>query len=356
MIAALFAAAALAGLASAEKRLIAFGDDNSTWLTPDQINALQSIPGQRGSFRDITDFQNKSYPALDETAIPDAPIHQELVEGFFDLLDKDGILKTITHLAEYHNRYYTQRTGRDAVEWLMEQYKEAAAGNPNVRIELFEHSWVQPSLIVSITGKSETSSAETVVLGGHIDSIAGSSTARAPGADDDASGSATILEVFRTMMKNRFQPDRTVEFHAYAAEEVGLRGSADIANYYRSVGRNVVSMVQWDMVGYPADTTTPIGLTTDRVSPVLTTFVGKLIDAYSGLPHEPSTCGYGCSDHASWEAINVASSFPFECKFGNHNPAIHTANDDTSRISAARCNEFAKLGIGYVVEMGLTDK
>jgi len=52
----------------------------------------------------------------------------------------------------------------------------------------------------------------------------------------------------------------------------------------------------------------------------------------------------------------VASSFPFECKFGNHNPAIHTANDDTSRISEARCNEFAKLGIGYVVEMGLTDK
>jgi leucyl aminopeptidase len=356
MLAALLAAAALAGLGSAEKRLIAFGDDNSTWLTPDQINALQSIPGQRGSFRDVTDFQNKSYPALDETAIPDEPIHQELVEGFFDQLDKEGIMKTITHLSEYHNRYYTQRTGRDAVEWLMEQYKEAAAGSPNVRIELFEHSWVQPSLIVSITGKSEIFSAETVVLGGHIDSIAGSSTARAPGADDDASGSATILEVFRTMMKNRFQPDRTVEFHTYAAEEVGLRGSADIANYYRSVGRNVVSMVQWDMVGYPADTTTPIGLTIDRVSPVLTTFVGKLIDAYSGLPHEPSTCGYGCSDHASWEAINVASSFPFECKFGNHNPAIHTANDDTSRISEARCNEFAKLGIGYVVEMGLTDK
>ena len=43
---------------------------------------------------------------------------------------------------------------------------------------------------------------------------------QAPGADDDASGSATILEVFRTMMKNRFEPDRTVEFHAYAAEEV----------------------------------------------------------------------------------------------------------------------------------------
>ena len=40
-----------------------------------------SIPGQRGSFRDVTDFQNKSYPALDETAIPTEPIHQELVEG-----------------------------------------------------------------------------------------------------------------------------------------------------------------------------------------------------------------------------------------------------------------------------------
>lgn len=337
--------------AGVEKRLIAFSETESRWMTPDEVEGMIGIPGRRNNFRDITDVKPTNR-TLDESAIPEEPVHKDLVEGLVEYLDKDGIESTITQLQSYFNRYYTTKDGADAVDWIESQYKAAAGTRTDIVIDKFEHSWLQPSLVVKILGTGRFS-AETIILGAHIDSIAGGATSRAPGADDDGSGSATILEVFRTLVKGGFTPERTIEFHHYAAEEVGLRGSAAVATEYDRLGRNVVSMVQWDMVGYPANTVDPIGLTTDYVSPVLTEFVGKLVDVYSGLTHTTSTCGYGCSDHASWTAVRVPSSFPFECPFGKHNPAIHTTNDLLSAMSMDRANGFAKLGIGYAVEMSL---
>lgn len=336
-------------------RKIDFGAERAAeFLSASQVNGL-SAPGTKGNFFDVTDYP--SPPELKGTncsglcAIPDEINRKELVEGYLNELNEKGVEATITHLSSYFTRYYTTKTAVEAVAWLKNQYAAAAAGRTDVDIVEYEHTWAQPSLIVTIPGKDRN--AETVVLGGHIDSTAGGATAASPGADDDASGSAAVLEVFKVLMKNGFQPDRTVEFHAYAAEEVGLRGSADIAKFYADTGRQVVSMVQFDMVGYPKNTVTPIGLTQDYVDSTLTAYVGKLINAYSVVPWEDSTCGYACSDHASFQREGYPSSFPFETKFGPHNPAIHTANDVISGMSIERCNEFVKFGVGYIVELGL---
>ena len=360
------------------KRLIAFGAGDEHWLTQAQIAAMVGLPGTRRNWTDETDrvagalirSESSVRPAISPRTvaygcvIPPTPTlnpqipkdiaHRELVSGFCNSVDVKGAERTIEHLSTaYSTRYYTTNTGRAAVEWLLEQYREAAGNRPDVVIQLFEHSFgVQPSLIVTVPGQGATAG-ETVILGGHIDSTAGAAGSPAPGADDDASGSATVLEVFRTLMKNGFQPDYTVEFHAYAAEEVGLRGSQAVAQEYARLDRKVRSMVEMDMVGFPADTRTPVGLTTDNVDPELTAYVGKLIDAYSVLPHEASVCGYACSDHASWERVGVPSSFPFECRFGSHNPAIHSTNDVLSRMSVERVNEFVKIALGYVVELSL---
>eukprot|EP00036_Acanthoecidae_sp_10tr_P010451 CAMPEP_0182923970 /NCGR_PEP_ID=MMETSP0105_2-20130417/5766_1 /TAXON_ID=81532 ORGANISM="Acanthoeca-like sp., Strain 10tr" /NCGR_SAMPLE_ID=MMETSP0105_2 /ASSEMBLY_ACC=CAM_ASM_000205 /LENGTH=363 /DNA_ID=CAMNT_0025061719 /DNA_START=22 /DNA_END=1113 /DNA_ORIENTATION=- len=336
-------------------RLLQFSENNVSWVPIAQIeefSANSSSP--HPNFFDVTDsiLRSRAPRAREAVAIPQEPIHDELVRGYLEQLAPDGAFETITKLSSYFTRYYTSTTGRDAVLWLKDEYEKAAGNRPDVQIELFEHTWLQPSLVVTLYGKGDNRD-ETVVLGGHIDSTAGAATAEAPGADDDASGSAVVLEVFRTLMVNRYEPDRTVEFHAYAAEEVGLRGSQAVAENYDTFGRNVVSMLQMDMVGYPLNTNTPIGLTTDFVNEPLSTFVGKCITTYSRLTHQPSTCGYACSDHASWTKVNVPSCFPFESKFGTHNPAIHTKNDVVENMSRDRTNEFVKFGLGYVVELSL---
>src|SRR5690606_7435874 len=98
-----------------------------------------------------------------------------------------------------------------------------------VTVEFFQHPGItpQPSVILTIPGS--TLPDEIVILGGHQDSTRSGCSSNAncvaPGADDDASGIAVLTEVIRVALANDFAPQRTVQFMAYAAEEVGLVGS-----------------------------------------------------------------------------------------------------------------------------------
>lgn len=72
---------------------------------------------------------------------------------------------------------------------------------------------------------------------------------RAPGADDDGTGTVNLIEAFRVLVASGFAPSTPVEFHWYAAEEVGLLGSQAIATSYKSAGKSVKAFMQLDMSG-----------------------------------------------------------------------------------------------------------
>jgi leucyl aminopeptidase len=89
--------------------------------------------------------------------------------------------------------------------------------------------------IARIQGAKAVEDESLVIIGAHLDSINLSDpslTARAPGADDDGSGTTTLLETFHVLAEAGYLPDRTVELHWYAAEEPGIFGSQDVANKY----------------------------------------------------------------------------------------------------------------------------
>jgi Zn-dependent M28 family amino/carboxypeptidase len=68
--------------------------------------------------------------------------------------------------------------------------------------------------------------------------------ARAPGADDDGSGTVTILAAFRALVRAGVRPGVPVEFHWYAAEEGGMLGSREVARAYYEQGVPVAAMTQ----------------------------------------------------------------------------------------------------------------
>lgn len=348
------------------KRLIAFNESFATWMTPEEVQALIQ-PGRLNNFADITDHP-VSIPVdnllkeieITANAIPTRPIQQAEVGRIIrDFLCAPGAdcaalsWATVVSLSAYRTRWHTQPTGREAVEWLRDQYRTAAGARlgRDISVELFAHTWVQPSLIVRMTGRNPQLASQIVIIGGHIDSTAGAATAVAPGADDDASGSATVFSAFTSLVRSGFVPDRTVEFHAYAAEEAGLLGSAAVAALYRRENRNVVTMTQFDMVCYSPRRT--VGITSDFTNPQLSSFITQLITSYTNMQHAPSRCGYACSDHGSWNRNNYAAAFPFETPFGQQNPNIHTARDTLANCDRQYMGEFVKLAVSYVVEMGL---
>lgn len=282
---------------------------------------------------------------------------QSVVTPLLAQMQASNIGQTIVDLSGYTNRYYTSSSGVNASNWLKQRWTSMASGRADITVEQFTHSgWAQKSVIATIQGTDNGS--EVVVMGAHLDSInqsgGSAETMRAPGADDDASGVASLTEVLRALVSANYKPRRTIKLMAYAAEEVGLRGSQDIARSFATAGTNVVGVLQLDMTNYKG-AAADIYLFSDYTDASQNTFLSNLIATYlPTLTVGTDRCGYACSDHASWNAQGYAASMPFESSFAADNPNIHSANDTYASMGsqAEHSLKFARLAAAYAVELG----
>lgn len=106
------------------------------------------------------------------------------------------------------------------------------------------------NLGVVLPGRDASRAREAIVITGHYDSRASDvmdAASDAPGAVDDGSGTAMVLEMARVMMNE--DPAISVYFVAVAGEEQGLVGSAHLAKRLKAEGIQVVAMVSIDIAG-----------------------------------------------------------------------------------------------------------
>ncbi|MCP3102380.1 M20/M25/M40 family metallo-hydrolase [Myxococcus sp. K15C18031901] len=292
-------------------------------------------------------------PAAAELTVPSYTLDSATtVNKLIAVLAESNIRSTINTMSAYTTRYYTSTTGVSSANWLRTHWASLGAGRSDVTVELFNHAaWAQPSVILTIQGTTLPN--QVVVVGGHLDSTSSGSTA--PGADDNASGIASFTEVIRAAMAVGYRPARTVKFIGYAAEEVGLRGSKEIAAYFKNNGVDVVGVLQLDMTNYPSTRSdVKVGVVTDYTNAAQNTFLRNLITTYVGIKQANSTCGYACSDHASWYNQGFAASIPHEALVPEGNPYIHTVNDTIARSgsTANHALHFAKIAAAFVAELG----
>ena len=299
-------------------------------------------------------FQGDMYFAK-KAVFTDYSIDQaSLVAPLVAQVDEPSIRSMIEKLASFNTRFYKSETGVKSSEFIRDTWADLAKNRNDVKVELVQHkNWPQASIVMTIQGSEK--SEEIVIVGGHADSIAGmfGGAGRAPGADDNASGIATITEVIKVLMANDYKPKRTVQFMGYAAEEVGLLGSKDIAASYKAKGANVIGVMQLDMTLNKGSADQDIVMMSDFTNGAQNEFLGKLIDEYVKVKWGYSRCGYGCSDHASWTANGYPASIPFESTMEDINHKIHTANDTLQNAGgdAKHAAKFAKLATAFVVEL-----
>lgn len=323
--------------------------------------AFSYSPQAHIRFFDITDFPETVVAgqlaslADGDVSIQAFPTSLTQVSAVNTLISRFNINTVQTNLqtfSGFYNRYYRSTTGVESAQWLFDRVSAiiSSSGSTRATVRKVTHSFSQFSVVATIPGTS----AKTVVVGAHQDSInIASATGRAPGADDDGSGSMAILEAFRTILTDSRisggQAPNTIEFHWYAGEEAGLLGSQAIFQQYASQGKVVAAMLNQDMVGYSPRN--QFGVITDNTNAALNTFVKRVIDQYASIGYVESTCGYACSDHASATRSGYPASFVFEAAFANSNPAIHQTTDTIDRVNFAHVNEHGKLILGFLTEL-----
>lgn len=197
-----------------------------------------------------------------EEPVPDADIPRIVHE-----IDATNIERTIRKLVAFGTRNTlsaqdsSQRGIGAARDWLYGEFHKIADESQG-RLTVTMQTFTQPvgprvptptrltNLIATLNGVEPTAQKRIYLVSGHYDSMCSSPTDAehdAPGADDDASGVAAVLEMARVMSHFRF--DATLVFAAVAGEEQGLLGSTYLAEQKKAEGAQLEGMFTNDIIG-----------------------------------------------------------------------------------------------------------
>lgn len=281
-----------------------------------------------------------------------APIKPKLSQGDIknqlEKLDVDNILAWMTQMESWETRHHETPSGLTTPHQLLNIYRSLTPSHrQDVRIDLVAHTGSeQSSLRVRIEGQSQPE--EIIILGSHLDTIHPRNNKFAPGADDNASGTATNIEIFRGLMQQEFKPQRSIEIHAYAAEEIGLVGSQEMAEDYAAQNKKVQAMLQMDMNGY-TQSDAAIHFISNGTDHRLTQDLITLAKKHLNVPVRSGRLFFGSSDHASWRRQGYPVAFPTENPRA-FNRSIHTDKDTMRQInSPEQIHAFAQLGWLYLL-------
>jgi Zn-dependent M28 family amino/carboxypeptidase len=149
-----------------------------------------------------------------------------------------------------------------AASWIRAEFDRISKESPGrlvVTLDSFEQPPSPPriaqavgitNIVATLPGTDPGPNARILVISGHYDSMPTSvldSASAAPGADDDASGTAAVLELARVMSRYRYRA--TIVFMAVAGEEQGLHGSAHWAKAAKDANMNIEAMLDNDIIG-----------------------------------------------------------------------------------------------------------
>ncbi|KAG7861925.1 hypothetical protein KL939_000946 [Ogataea angusta] len=270
-------------------------------------------------------------------------LHQDTVNGLIERINETRITAQLRHLAgAFPHREFNSDTGESfAVEI------ESLLRDTGVSVDIHHHGWRQPSLIAKIPGTQHSK----VVVGCHLDSVNLVPFLSSPGVDDDLSGIVTLLEAIRILQQKPPEIRQSLEFHFYAAEEPGLRGSLDIlANY-----TDIVAFLQQDMTGFSAGAPPHFGVVEDYAAESLTKYVKRLIGTYCTIPYRSTRCGQICSDHSAALINGFPAVYVLESELAASNPYIHTEHDTLEHIDVGHVAQHVRLVLAFALETALME-
>ena len=252
-------------------------------------------------------------------------------------------------------------TGLSAAEMQDSIEKERSAGfsvpldssvDVTLKIET-QHATVN-NVLAFLPGKTD----EYVIVGAHYDHLGrGDSHSLAPsqigqihpGADDNASGTAGVLELARVFAPLAGKLDRGILFANFAGEELGLLGSAEWVKEPTRPLEKAVVMLNMDMIGRIKDAKVFIGGVGTG-----STLKSALEDAAqgSGFRLEYSESGYSSSDHTSF----VTRKIPVLFFFSGLHADYHKPSDTWDKINSSAAAQLLNLVSKVSVELADADE
>lgn len=273
------------------------------------------------------------------------------VEEMVAAVSKARLTSHVQILEDFQTRHTYTQGNTDAGNWIFAFF--TGLGIEVERHQFTYGSHTEENIIARIPGTTHPE--EIIAISGHFDSTSEQPLALAPGADDDASAIAGVLEA--AVILRDYQFERTLEFMCYNAEEQGRRGSIAIATDYQAAGTNLVAVINSDMIGYwPTDWERDLDVAYEPVSEWLADHVIAVCRDYVGIPTAKHLSGACRDDHYSFTSRGYSAVTNMDC-WDAHNgggettPHYHRTSDTIATLNLDCMTQVVQVNIASVAEL-----
>jgi Zn-dependent M28 family amino/carboxypeptidase len=266
------------------------------------------------------------------------------VLGRLDALSRDAFLADLRTLAAHPTRRSDGEGFDDAARWAAQQLAEAGYA---VSTQPVPRGGGRCRNVIGDRAGAGAGPRDVVLVTAHLDSINLSGPAEpAPGADDNASGSAGVLALARALAGEPAALD--LRMILFGGEEEGLYGSlryvADLSNAKRSRIRAVLNM---DMIGCRNTPAAGVLLEGAAVSQDMLDGLARAAATYTDLAVEVSHNPYN-SDHVPFIDAGIPAVLTIEGADGT-NPRPHTAKDTVETVDADLAMAILRMNLAYLI-------
>ncbi len=295
-------------------------------------------------------------------ALPTVDAPNPFIEAMIDQVDTDVIYQYTGDLSgewpvTVQGAPYTITT-RNTLSGTPVQKATAYVGEHLAALDLSVeyHTWA-PNKPPNVIGerRGAVTPGDIFVIGGHVDDMPASG--RAPGADDNASGSVGALVAADIL--SRYEWSCTLRFAFWTGEEQGLLGSNAYAQRAANRNENIrgvlnLDMIAWNTGGSPRDIDLHANANLPATLDLAQLFV-DVINVYAiDLAPQIIPNGTTASDHASFWNYGYAAILGIEDYVGSpndFNPNYHTSNDTLARLDMGYYTDFVRAAVGAMAHM-----
>jgi hypothetical protein len=277
-------------------------------------------------------------PPMTPRAAP-SPVATQLA----DLVSTARLRGVVADLESFGTRYASTSNCEAAGAYLLDVFRGLGLAAESDYFSFGTTTrYTTSNIVATLPGRADP--ARVAIVSAHYDSTSDRRETLAPGADDNASGVAAVVEAARLLSS---QPlDFTVRFIAFGAEEWGLLGSQRYAQAARDRGEQIVGVVNLDMIGYADQLPEDL----DIVGSAGSSWLADRMAASAGMPsvrHVRTSYGSDCS--AFWQ-VGVASVCGIE-DVSPSSPYYHKTTDQLDTLNLDLVAAITRATIATVTDL-----
>ena len=311
--------------------------------------AARKVAGLRCELVRLPDDPHSAYlPSVRAYPMPSLP--DTFIQRLVNKVNQDSIRSKIQRLQDFHTRFAPTESCRAAEQYVFNYF--TALGLDSV---VFDSCYWGQYLVRNVVGTfvgRGSNPRHVAIICGHLDCIPADSNL-APGAEDNASGSAMVLEAARVFSSENF--DLNVKFIAIAGEEGAGAGSDHYARLMRGQNVDLIGVLNFDMVAWYSDTF-GVQIVTGQASLPLAQLQEQMAAQYTTLAHRITIDEGPLSDDYFFRAQGYSGTCSYEYGplFPPRYPYYHTARDSIQYLSMPLAAEMAKMGVATLATLALS--